>query len=220
MTMIFSGSLLAVIGAFLLNFQNSKENKQLHDKVEHGIEVSEKAINHITGGDSWCHLGTQLFVINPNKLIVHFKLIHEGFFPIPEVRVRLSEAIPEKSNDANVKRYSSKIIHQDKITWFGIDSGNPVVFPILKLSPTDSINEIKYDVEIGAPNGDIIQQIVLRKDTNNVWVSATKVYRTVWDEKASEGNQIGVKTGRPILLYEFVPDNFPLAENEIKSIFF
>ena len=98
--LIFSGSIIAIIGAFFLNYTNHKAGQILLSKVETGIKKSENAINHITGGDSWCYYDVRLSnIVNENKTVIkqHLSLVleHDGVYPIPEIQIKIFKLVAD-----------------------------------------------------------------------------------------------------------------------------
>lgn len=209
--LIFIGSIAAIIGACLLNYSNYKANQKLLNKAETGIEKSENAINHITGGDSWCYYDVRLSnLVNENKEVIkqHLSLVleHDGFYPIPEVHIKIFKLVPDKTV---VNSYQLHKIHEQKISWFGMDGFFFNPNQLFNLELDDNLKEDRYQVNIGAPNGAITQEIIFKKDSINLWNYATKVERIKIDYSTPDENNRRQKQGHPITLYQIIGNGFP-----------
>ena len=207
--LIFFGSILAIIGAFLLNHKNSQESKILLRKVETSIEKSENAINHITGGDSWCYYDVRLYnIFNEHKVLVKQDLTlvlkHDGIYPIPEVHIKFYELVPDPTNSNSHQLIT---IYEGKRSWLGMDGFNPN--QILNLELNDKLNVARYQVDFGAPNGAITQEIIFKKDILKKWHYATKVERLIMDKTSPDELNRRPKQGRPQTLYQYIDKNFP-----------
>ncbi len=80
---------------------------------------------------------------------------------------------------------------------------------LFDLKLDSNLTEDRYQVNIGAPNGAITQEIIFRKDSNNLWQYATRVERIKIDYSNPNENNRRQKQGHPEKLYQIIEKNFP-----------
>lgn len=219
--MVFFGSLIAVIGALLHGVSSSKETKRIINKTdtlivksEEAILKSEEAIARMTGGDSWCFISPSIVqgqnTKGLNKSHLLLQLVHNGYYPIPEIRLKIMIA---KEIDNVSKRYGYEgYFFEDNITWVGMDFNGMAgkMIPSIDISKE---SEMRLSVSIGATNASIDQKIVLRRDHNKKWFLAFEVMKYELNKVETTSYNIGQKSGKPIKIHEMIQDGFPNKEN-------
>ncbi|MEQ8553757.1 MAG: hypothetical protein RIC06_09725 [Cyclobacteriaceae bacterium] len=219
--MVFLGSLIAVIGALLHGISSSRETKRIINKAdtlivksEEAIQKSEEAIDRMTGGDSWCFISPSIVQgknkKGENKSHLLLQLIHNGYYPIPEIRLKIM--IANKIDNIN-KRYGYEgYFFEDNITWLGMDF-NGMAGKMIPSIDISNESEMRLSVSIGATNASIDQTIVLRRDKNKIWFLAFEVMKYELDKGKTSSLDIGQKSGTPIKLHEMIQVGFPNEEN-------
>lgn len=145
-------------------------------------ELSKKIANSITGGDSYCYV----LVGNPSKTnLSDLMLITEGEYPLYDVEVRIHDLDQRVANFKNriQKDISSNMSTSDffnlinrsakiiKIGNIGLNQG----YPLGALSLPKDVDKARYEIEIMARNGRVLQLVQFRR-MESKWIWAEKIY--------------------------------------------
>lgn len=148
MILIFLGALLSAAGAISYQIKGSRTTKQI-------METQNKALNYITGGDSFCYLSLS----SDGQF---FTVIHQGDFPLYDVSIRIVDLDLFERGD----------VQPTQVPLGTIIPKSVVVIPY-KFAYANK-DKAKYTVIFVARNGMFSESLELKK-IKGVWKSAVHV---------------------------------------------
>ena len=153
------------------NIINSQE--KLIARSEEITELNKKSANLITGGDSYCFLGvSDLTTMGDHPLRL---AVHRGKYPLYDVQVRIADFDKFAAFDKSGRHSYDDFMKTSEVLKIG--NLSPGQFLTLgQWNLKDAGNIKKYNVFIMAKNGNVDQNIFLKK-INGHWKLATRVFK-------------------------------------------
>lgn len=201
----FIAGLLVLCAGIFSGYKDQESASRLQEKAEQIAQISQKnselslanselnkkIANSVTGGDSYCYV----IVGNPTKSdTVDLMLKSEGEYPLYDVEIKIHdmeqrvknlnrEKMKNPSRNLSTYDFFSLINKSAKIIKIGNIGPNQGYFLGDIQLPVDS-NIARYDMEIMARNGRVLQMVQFRK-VNNTWIKAEKI---VFNQKVVSKN--------------------------------
>lgn len=181
--LLLIGGLLSVGGAFWAGINSSKQERVINDRnfeiaklTVENRELSKKAINLITGGESFAYYDVGARHVEGIYKSIGLALRLDGDFPLSDVTIKISRLI--ESNNSN---RTNKSWHFEPLS----DTHYPLITHDL-FSRTTQMPLIELDdnntnilINISSRNGEIEQQMKFAKKENGYYSMATKIVRYV-----------------------------------------
>ena len=162
--LIAVGGLMAIFGAFWLNYNANKSNEKLRIQ-------SENVINILTGGDSFIYLNigirTSNGLVNDSSGI--FTLARHGNNIIPSAKISLYRV----TRDSTSREMAP--ISEESFSSIGPSFFWPTFVGRYELPSQKRLAE--YVVKIVLPNGNYSQHIILKKDDANRWFYGSSIFK-------------------------------------------
>lgn len=197
----FAGGIIVVLGGLWSGIEQSKTAEELQKKTQEVAELTRKAADSITGGDSFCYV-TLLF-LDRTKGIATVDLASKGKYPLYDVSVKIADL--QKN-----RQLQDQMSLKDQISLkelFEILQGNVIKVGNLRPGSSFFLGTIKieppgkdYYFYMTARNG-FFRQPYLIRFTGKKWTIATKVIKDI--------------VGKPEQfeeLYKRVDKDFPLDQ--------
>lgn len=112
---ILLGVLISGIGAFWAAFQQADVERELRFRSDKIAELSQNALNSVTGGDSFCYF--QFMDLQPGS--GQLMAVHKGNYPIYDVDARIVDLDKAKTAKTNLERNNElmgKNVHIGNLT--------------------------------------------------------------------------------------------------------
>lgn len=168
---IIVGGVLTLIGAGFASYEALRDKDTTIELTKKQVEIAEKSLKHITGGDSWAYLTSGLHSAHgvldqPFAIIVQLV----GDYPLYDLTVTLEEI--KRNADHS---YNSKEILSRNIGTLTKSIRRPEIIDVMTLPKNKE--KVEYIARLKARNGEIMQHWIFIKKSDGNWAVATKVYR-------------------------------------------
>lgn len=163
--LILLGVVISGVGAFWAAFQQADVERELRLRSDKIAELSQNALNSVTGGDSFCYVHFMDFQPGNGQILV----VHKGDYPIYDVEARivdLDRVAQAPTEEGKQKELSGYNIHIGNLT-SGWSRG---ITPWQETVP----GQLRLNIFFVARNGRYIQ-LYRRQRIKNGWAIATRV---------------------------------------------
>ena len=169
----FAGGIVVVLSGLWSGIEQSKTAEELQKKTQEVAELTRKAADSITGGDSFCYV--ILGFLDRTKGIATIHLASKGKYPLYDVSVQIADLQKPRqlTNQVSLKELF-ELFHGNRIKLGNLRPGSSFFLGTVKIEPPGR----DYYFYMRARNG-FFRQPYLIRFRGKKWTTATKVMKDV-----------------------------------------